>query len=388
MHDAVRASQERWRGTRSYLNQHRPSLIAAAAELYPDVPQIPGTLLLSRPEWQPARPVDLRDVPLRWDAAAPAATTAGGEPETLPVRPLQAGGRPFDTYADAMAALDRPRLFENRPAYRLLAADLGAVPSLTFAAGRYFDVLNVAEAVGHEYADRARAGAAPGWRDLPLRARLGDPFDLAGRPLMVAMAALTLRRDPATGDATFVMHWRDPRRVASGGGLYQVMPVGVFQPTGESEADRANDFDLWRGLVREYSEEFLGAAELTGEAGGVLDYEAWPFFQAMCRARAEGTVRVHCLGIGIDPLTLVADILIAAVFDAGAFDELLGGVVSANEEGRVVTAGDGQGIAFTERAIGEFLRDKPMQPAGSAVLALALEHRDALLAPMPETRRS
>src|SRR5260370_31572345 len=170
--------------------------------------------------------------------------------------------------------------------------------------------MNVAGAVAHEYADQVRGRGVPRWDDLPLRSRLADPFDLPRRPLMVAMSALTLQRDPATSEATFVLHWRDPQRVATGGGLYQVMPVGVFQPTGDSAADRANDFDLWRGLVREYSEEFLGAAERTGNAGGALDYEAWPFYQAMCRARADGRLRVHCFGIGVDPLTLVADILL------------------------------------------------------------------------------
>jgi len=167
-------------------------------------------------------------------------------------------------------------LFQNRRSYRLVGVDLAAGHQLAFSNGPYFDVMNVAEAVAHEYADQVRAGGVPSCATCPSGPGLGDPFDLARRPLMVAMSALTLRHDRASGTATFVLHWRDPQRVATGGGLYQVMPVGVFQPTGDSDPDRANDFDLWRGLVREYSEEFLGAAELTGPANGVLDYEAWP----------------------------------------------------------------------------------------------------------------
>jgi hypothetical protein len=99
----------------------------------------------------------------------------------------------------------------------------------------------------------------------------------------------------------------------------------------------------------------------------------------MCQARAEGRLRVHCFGIGIDPLTLVADILLAAVFDSDAFDQLLTGVVTSNDEGRVVTAADGRGVPFSWPAVEEFLRDKPMQPAGSAALALAWKHRALLL---------
>jgi hypothetical protein len=379
MSDAVSASQEAWRATRTFLNQNRLRLAATAVELYPDLRRVEGTVLLSRAGWLPAQPLDLGDVRLRWEPAAGVPATAGGEPESERVRPLQADGRRFATYADAVAALDRPRLFENRPSYRLVGADLADDRRLTFAEGRYFDVMNVAEAVAHEYADQVRVRGVPGWSDLPFRSRLGDPFDLTRRPLLVATSALTLRRDAATGAASFVLHWRDPRRVASGGGLYQVMPVGVFQPTGEGEADRANDFDLWRGLVREYSEEFLGAAERTGEPGGVLEYEAWPFYRAMCRARAQGRLRVHCFGIGIDPLTLVADVLLAAVFDGEAFDELLGAVVSANDEGRVVTGGGGGGFPFSRPTIEGLLRDEPMQPAGGAALALAWRHRDLLL---------
>jgi hypothetical protein len=99
----------------------------------------------------------------------------------------------------------------------------------------------------------------------------------------------------------------------------------------------------------------------------------------MCRARADGHLCVYCFGIRVDPLTLVADILIATVFEA--FDQLLTGAVSANEQGRVVTAGDGGGVPFSWPTIEGFLHDKPMQPAGSAVLALTWRHRDQLLAP-------
>ncbi len=376
---AVRASQEAWRETRRFLNRNRLELTTTAAQLYPHELRIEGTLLLSRPVWLPASPLDLGDVQLRWDAEAAGAATVGREPESVRVRPLQADHQHFETYAEAIGALDRPHLFENRLSYRLIGVDLATDHRLTFGEGKYFDVMNVAEAVAHEYADQVRGRGAAGWDDLPLRSRVGDPFDLTRRPLMVAMSALTLRRDPTRGEAAFVLHWRDPQRVATGGGLYQVMPVGVFQPTGDSAANCANDFDLWRGLVREYSEEFLGAAERTGSAGGVLDYEAWPFYQAMCRARAEDRLRVHCFGIGVDPLTLVADILLAAVFDHDVFDQLLSGAVSSNEEGRVVTAEDGRGVPFSWPTIEGFLRDKPMQPAGSAVLALAWKHRDLLL---------
>ena len=39
------------------------------------------------------------------------------------------------------------------------------------------------------------------------------------------------------------------------------MPVGIFQPADDNPASVRADLDLWPGLVREFSEELLGAPE-------------------------------------------------------------------------------------------------------------------------------
>jgi len=52
-----------------------------------------------------------------------------------------------------------------------------------------------------------------------------------------------------------------PAKVTHAGGLYQVIPVGVFQPaSGTPESDRS-DLSLRRAMVREFSEELLGTSE-------------------------------------------------------------------------------------------------------------------------------
>ncbi len=43
--------------------------------------------------------------------------------------------------------------------------------------------------------------------------------------------------------------------------MYDVIPAGEFQPSSVMAVDQANDFDIWRNIVRELSEEFLGAPE-------------------------------------------------------------------------------------------------------------------------------
>jgi hypothetical protein len=273
-----------------------------------------------------------------------------------------------------VAALDRPRLFENRATYRLLDVRWSAAPPcLAFGPGRYFDVIDVCEAAAHELADASLAGPLAPER-LPLRARIGDPLDLGRRPVLPAITALTLRRDRDAGTASFVLHWRDASRVASGGGMYQVMPVGMFQPAGESPEDLTNDLDLWRSVARELSEEFLGAPEHRGAAGAPVDYDSWPFFRALEESRGRGGLRAWCMGVGVDPLTLATDVLMVVVIDADVFDALVGPLADANEEGRIVGM-----VPFDHPDVEEVTGTRPVQPAGAAVLRLAWRHRERLL---------
>ena len=219
---------------------------------------------------------------------------------------------------------------------------------------------------------------------MPFRRALGDPTDLGRRPVMSAVSTLTIRHDRAAGAAEFLLHWRDPAKVASGGGLYQVMPVGMFQPSHDAAWNEANDFDLWRSIVRELSEELLGTTEDYGSGDRPIDYAAWEFSRVLDRARARGDLRVYWLGLGIDPLTFVADMLTVAVFEAKVFDEIFGRLVTANAEGHRVEFEDGTGRAaglpLRADQVDRLTRHEPMQVAGAALLRLAWAHRETLLA--------
>jgi hypothetical protein len=219
---------------------------------------------------------------------------------------------------------------------------------------------------------------------MPYRRALADPTDLGRRPVMSAVSTLVIRHDRATGAAEFLLHWRDPAKVASGGGLYQVMPVGMFQPSHDAEWNEANDFDLWRSIVRELSEELLGTAEDYGSDQRPIDYGAWEFSRALDQAREQGGLHVYWLGLGMDPLTFVADMLTVTVFEAGVFDATFGRLVTANAEGHRVSFEDGTGQAaglpLRADQIQRLTRDEPMQVAGAALLHLAWSHREQLLA--------
>ena len=381
------ATQKRWLETRAYLNSHRYQLTQTAEDLYPASWRVAGTPLLARPEWLPTTPIRLDHVGLSWRGDSVKADVTGTEPQSEAVRPLRNDGTRFASYAEALGALRRPSLFEDRACYRIVNINTASTPALEFTDSSYFDIINVCEAVAHEYAAAALADGYPdavrSVAELPLRALVNDPTDLHRRPVIPAISTLTIRLGHNFEDVQMILHWRDPAKVASGGGLYQVAPVGVFQPSHDAPWNRTNDFSLWRAIAREMSEELLGCGENYHSEVRPIDYERWPFYAALEAASQAGTLRLYWLGLGIDPLTLVADMLTVAVFDAPLFDRTFTGLVAANDEGHFLTDGrpDGStiGFPFNSATIERFADAEPIQPAGAALLRTAWQHRVQLL---------
>jgi len=387
----VTDSQAHWQSIRRHLNRHRPSLATAASRLYRPEILLDEVPLLTTAAWTPDRPVDLRRLRLTWEQERQPVAIDGTEPEALLTVPLQAPGDRFRTYTSAVRYVEPPALFENRPSYRLLdiawSRDAG---SMRFGLATYFDKLDIAEALGHELA-AAAANTSTGqvsevhWSQLPFRRAIGDPFDLASRAVVPAITTLTLIHDRAEQRAGFLLHWRDPQRVATAGGQYDVIPAGEFQPSSVVPWAHASDLDLWRNIVREYSEELCGTTEHDGSHGQPVDYAHWPFYRAITHARDTGRLHAYCLGAGLDALTLAATIPTVVVIDHDAFSEIFGSIVRTNAEGITVSSLDGsasaQGIPFTEINVRRFLTDEPMAPPGAACLALAWRHRNLLLGP-------
>ncbi|MGH3647486.1 MAG: XRE family transcriptional regulator [Micromonosporaceae bacterium] len=400
-------SQRRWLSVRRYLNSSRATLTAVAADLAAEWPRVEPALITAE-GWLPGAPVPLERVRLAWRTDPPPTRVTGTEPQAFLVLPLREDGQRYASYAEVLGDVDPPATFEDRPCYRLLAAAPdGDEIRLEFGPGSYFEGVNVAEAVAHELAAVYMASADRGGRphlnrtDLPLRALVGEPADLAARTVVPALCTLTVRHDTDSGEASFVLHWRDPQRVASAGGMYQVAPVGVFQPARSTPAapdaaapdaaapdaagpdaaapdaagpdaagpDADPDFDRWRGIARELEEELLGVAELRD-----VDYPSWPFLRGLDDARGTGRCRAYYLGLGVDPLTFVADLMTVVVLEAATFDKLFAGLVADNAEGRLIHP-----VPFTEENITRYARTEPTQPAGAALLELAWRHRGTLL---------
>lgn len=385
----VAGSQEQWRAVRRHLQESRRHLTSMVLGHYPDVPRVADTPLLTRPDWVPDHPVRLSDLNLDFLSEASSSGSSdfrgllGSQEASAGVRPLRTDASRYETYAAAMRELAPPKVFNNRSTYRLLRSTGSAEQlGLTFGTGAYFDGINTGEACAHEFAaamlgrQQEELGRQQGdllpHRGLPLREAIGDPCDPARRPINVAISTLTLRHNRTTGNATFFLHWRDPTKVGHAGGLYQVLPVGIFQASGDEPWNQRNDFDLWRCMVREFAEELLGHPE--DQAGsGPIDYPAWPFARRLTDA-LDKDVKANFLGMGVDPLTLATDVLTVVVFDAALFDSVFDGLVSVNAEGRVLEALD-----FSEANVDRFVNSEPTQAAGAALLALAWRHRSLLL---------
>ena len=363
------ASQAEWLRVRSYLQEHRHALAADAAAAYPAERRMAGTPLLAAPEWRPAEPVPLHDIELEFTPSAEPASILAAPTLTKSALPERPDGTRYRSYSDALRDLAAPAVFENRPTYRLTEADL-TKPRLAFTRGRYFDGVDTGEAAAHEFAATRLAGQDQDQVTGP-RARIADPCDLTRRPANLAITTLTLRFDAATGRASFLMHWRDPAKVGHAGGMYQVIPVGVFQPSGEASWHEREDFSLWRCMLREFDEELRGTPEEYG--AGPVDYQSWPFARHMAAALDRGQIRVWCLGLGVDPLTYATDLLTVAVIDSRVFDELFSLNPRGNDEGSVLAARE-----FAAHVIDRVVTGDPVQAAGAAVLRLAWRHRNTL----------
>jgi hypothetical protein len=376
-------SQREWLRTRRLLNKHRSELTQRALDLAPESVRLGRTGLLMPPQWRLESPVDLASVGVELiDAPAPIVT--GREAEKLPLRPLRSPGKHYETYHRAMRDLDRPRLFENRICYRLLDAGWSADRGkLTLGHMRYFDMIDTGEALAHELAlaqldenDTLKREAAT-WDTLPFRKLIGDPFDLSAYPLMLSISTLTIRRSRA--GATFLLLRRGTGQVAIAGGMLSVMPTGVFQPASIIPSNKPEDLDMWHNMMREFSEEFLGNPEHDGN-GDPIDYARQEPFRTLNVAQNAAKIRIQCLGLGLDALNLVGDILTVAVFDADVFDQIFNGLVETNDEGIVTRHGpDSEQFTFDSATIDRLLTTESMAPSGAACLSLGWRNRESIL---------
>jgi hypothetical protein len=382
----VSESQDDFKGQRAALNNSRRPLALRAADALrggdPTLRTIGSAGFLSRDGLIFEHPVQLSELKVEWrdgaDGNSAAVTEAGRA-----VLPLKSLRKRFPTYSDAMAEVCRPGLFENRLCYRLVKLDDTRPPlELTFGRASYFEMIDNAEALAHEFYLADARDSATSWRRMPLRSQFRkDIFSLSERVVVPSIATLTLVRR-RRGPWSFLMHWRDPAEVGIAGNMTQVIPAGVLQPASAGALAIHRDLDLWRNIMREMAEELLGIPEASGKTGDSLSYERMEPYASLEKARDRGLLSVWCFGLGVDPLTLTLEFLTAVVIDETVFKKVFAGLVSTNEEGIVIRRdGSGKnasGIDFSAESIQAYTSSHNLMPSGGACLELAWKHRASL----------
>lgn len=375
----VERDQDEWRQIRSSLDRHRRELAVLAESLYRDhrIPGLKNTGVISSPAWIPDAPVPLDEITLTLDSVVAEPRVTGEEQEGAAVRPLANIDARYRRYHDAIRDLAAPRLFENRLCFRLVG--LGwTQPRMRFGQMGFFDAVDTNEAVAHEFAahhlaidgDSEAVMPRASMRRLTFRKLIADPLDLSRRPLMGAIGTLTIRG----GDSpSVVLHQRDSASVAGGGGMAHLLPAGIFQPSSVIPAAIAADFSIWRNIQREYAEELLGHDEYDG-SGRPIRYDELEPFTTMHDALRDGHIRVFCLGVTLDALTLAGDILTVAIIAPGTYDELFANAVDTNSEGSVPA----RAFPFEENTLTWLGESKRLSPGAAAALHLAWTHRKLL----------
>jgi hypothetical protein len=395
--EAWRKSDDTFRRARQRLKSEIPHLQYIAEDAQRKHVHIHGVPLLAEPEWLPTKPLKLDQVRLEWveSTTTEERSRQQFEPAKNQTRRYWPRSREFnDTYHETIQRLENPRkdLFFDGSSYRLLdvnsisqATQDSAAFTLRFTTGRYFDALDTTEALAYETAllDLAIAHGLhriPKFRPMsgPYRRWLGSPFDLSRRCAIPGVCTLTIRRNGTAG--TFILHERDPSRVALAQGVTHVTPAGEFQPQNLSATATKRDLDIWANIVREYAEEFLGLEGAQGQPIDHLSEERLITFNSnLNQMYIAGEVSVHYLGIGLDPLSWKPEILTVAVFDSDAFDDAFSGIVHENSEGRLIFNNERlrTGIPFTKEEV-EHRTAGRMLAAGCACLRLSWLHREIL----------
>jgi hypothetical protein len=175
--------------------------------------------------------------------------------------------------------------------------------------GRYFDMLATCDALEHEL-----IAYAAGLRDdLPLRDCLHQMIapekvvvEGRGRSPALGVAVLTVFND--SGTYRTIIGQRSSS-VATGNGLYHVVPAFIAQPTGP-ERFYAEEWALQHQIYREFGEELFGMPEyqVWDEPASPAYFYNYPAVADLFAMMNAGSADLHLTGIAVNLLSLRAEI--------------------------------------------------------------------------------
>jgi hypothetical protein len=318
---------------------------------YPDIP------LFTQPGWILQAPIEIDgvNIDLRSDVSHVSAN-----PRKLKGLSLAGALR----YSEALQKLNPDSPYFNGTIYSPVSIDAsdGSL-AMAFETGKYFDYIDTSEVLA--FAASLRKGAK-----LRAQREQTDTFALEERVASLGVLTLTVLTDGAQNE--MLLHKRSGKFVV-GDALYHVVPAGEFAPSDIGLAAIEEDFDLWRNIMREYAEEYLGMPDAQGQGGRRIDYANASPFKDLSAARSDGRLHVFVLGVGLDPLTLKPELLTVAVFERACFDEIFPRPFSVTDEGIIL-----EGIPFNEKAVHDYVKHSGVRSGAKACLKLTWAHRREL----------
>jgi hypothetical protein len=278
--------------------------------------------------------------------------------------PFKINGEKFRTMSDAIGRLCKPKIFEDRCAYRLISIRREQNSTRLFydrsPEFSYFDQINFHSFLEFELAKELHKKK---WdvqkiklRNLPFRKRVmrelvGKDFNqFSGYPFFSGVSTIVLL--VKKNSFRILMHKRGETGTVSNN--FHVIPAGEFQPINSNPGCFERDFNIWYSILREYCEEIRGDKEVTGETAKEIDYNSSIYKQIQDIILASDR---YFLGIGLGPTTYKVEILTCLVIPYNSFLQTLPGEnrneqekyvqnFQKNNEGDVVAYGEEIGIAL------------------------------------------
>lgn len=257
------------------------------------------------------------------------------------------------------------------PAYRLIEVKkVSGNYVFKFGMDTYYNYIDTCELVGFELCREILRSAEgdhkffaefiKGETSLALRSQI-DPFDFNNRSAVVGINTVLILINQ--NRSSFYVHRRSNVKLAEAINTIHVVPAGTFQP--RHIGLRKEDFSFYCNIMREFGEELLGHDEfirMVQDDSNIFDVNVLKQYDLLVK-RSLG--RAYYLGMGLDCLTAKPEILTALVFDKEAVDVFLRGCkFKDNFEGEHAAA------EFSEEALGMYIKDNKMLPAGAACLYL------------------
>jgi hypothetical protein len=355
-----------------YLKAHQPELRSLAWSGSPVAWKSTEIPLLVKDGWL-----------LKTPKAPEAVTVKLAEPNVTP-RDAQKRNRSSEilpglqgSYSKALAARSGGEGLFNGVVYRPLRVE-GSRGGLriTCTKGCYFDHLDNCEVLAYEIGARLVKGSKDPVAG-PRRRAVIDPFDLSSRPTSLGINTLTIRKG-VNGEHGFYMHRRSGSHVVNEVDQIGVVPAGEFTPSDISYEAVQADLSIWRNIMREYAEEFLGAPESYGRGGKTIDFENGEPYAELSAARNRGDLIVRIFGVAIEPLCFKPELLTVCIFTADTFDRIFANMVPENDEGTLLVGPDRCGIPFTSSNVKLYAQSQGTASAAAACLTLAWRHRKHL----------